>query len=618
MKQIITLLLKLLIFWFLFFAFTRCVFILYYYTYFSDIDFFQILSIFPHALHLDFSTVCYILALPVLLFTIYYLHPKRWINTLNFSVNGIFIVLYSLITTAELGIYSEWKSKLSSKVFRYFENPDEIYNSVSTSTFFLLLLIFIIQLMLGLGISKKWIFKLNPIKPAKFYNAILFILFSFSILLIGARGGVGQIPITQSNSYFSKHNIVNLTAVNSGWNIIKSINQNYVALNQNPFNYFDENEANRIVDKIYKTDLDSTIHLLKNKKPNIVLIILEGWSADLIESLGGEKGITPNFRSFEKRGILFSQIYSSGTRSEEGMSNIFSAFPSYPLSVITRQPDKFAKLPSIVKLVKENKYSSLFLFGGDLSYGNMKGFLYFNQFDKILEKTNFNKKYPLGKLGIHDEFMYPEFVKEVNKLKQPFLGSFYILSTHSPYDIPSFKKNIQWPEIEKEYVNAVYYADSCLGNFIKNVENEKWFKNTLFILVSDHSHSSYRKTESWSKSYQHIPMLMFGDVIKEEYQGTQCAKYGSQIDLANTVMTQLNLNTNTFKWSKNLLNPTTANFAYYSCENGFGWVCPEGYYFYDYTLNQFLENSIPVEKRDSLEKIGKSYIQKVYTEFLNF
>jgi len=126
MKQISILLLKLIIFWLIFFAFARCVFILYYYTYFSDIDFFQILSIFPHALHLDFSTVCYILALPVLLFTIYYLHPKRWINTLIFSVNGIIIFLYSLITTAELGIYAEWKSKLSSKVFRYFESPDEI------------------------------------------------------------------------------------------------------------------------------------------------------------------------------------------------------------------------------------------------------------------------------------------------------------------------------------------------------------------------------------------------------------------------------------------------------------------------------------------------------------
>ncbi len=558
------------------------------------------------------------MAFPVLILTIQLFYSKNFLNIINLIYNFILIFIFSIITTAELGIYDEWKTKLSAKAIRYLENPGEIYNSASTWVFILLLFILIFQFSVGAFVYKKWVWHQIKNAAGKIYFSFLFIIITFPLLLIGLRGGLQQIPITQSNAYFSKHDILNLTAVNSGWNLIKSLSQNYNSIDKNPFTYFDSDEANKITEEILTTPKDTTVEVLKNKAPNIVLIILEGWSADLVESLGGEKGITPCFHELEKNGILFTHMYSSGTRSEQGMSNIFGGFPSHPLNVITRQPDKFIKLPSLTKTLGSKGYHSLFIFGGQLSYGNMKSYIYFNNFDKIMEEDDFSNSYSRGKLGIHDEFIFPEFLSEINTLHSPFFAAMFTLSSHSPYDMPNFKENIQWPELEKEYVNAAYYSDSCLGDFISKSKKQAWFKNTLFVIVPDHSHSSYRSYEYWNMNYARIPMLFYGNVIKEKYQGSACNKFGSQADIAATLLHQTGISSEKFRWSKNLLNPAINDYAYFSNETGFGWVCPDGDFSYDHFMNKYFEEKLPADKKDSIEKYGKAYLQELYQEFWNY
>ena len=120
--------------------------------------------------------------------------------------------------------------------------------------------------------------------------------------------------------------------------------------------------------------------------------------------MGGLKSITPNFNKLEKQGLLFSNFYSNGWKSNQAVSSIFSSFPVFPYISIIKETDK-AKLPSINKSLKN--YNSSFIFGGQLSYGNIKGFLLNQKFDLVLDIDDFN--YPRGRLGIHDEFMFDEF-----------------------------------------------------------------------------------------------------------------------------------------------------------------------------------------------------------------
>jgi hypothetical protein len=110
-------------------------------------------------------------------------------------------------------------------------------------------------------------------------------------LFIGIRGGFREIPITASQPYFSKHNILNIAAVNPGYNIAFNIWENSGANVYDPFFKFTDEEALQIVQKIRQVPKDTTVVITHVRRPNIVFVLLESWPADVIESLGGEPGI---------------------------------------------------------------------------------------------------------------------------------------------------------------------------------------------------------------------------------------------------------------------------------------------------------------------------------------
>ncbi|MBV5337747.1 MAG: sulfatase-like hydrolase/transferase, partial [Deltaproteobacteria bacterium] len=114
------------------------------------------------------------------------------------------------------------------------------------------------------------------------------------------------------------------------------------------FRFMKDEEASELTKAIHQVEKDSTVSILKVQKPNIVILLLESWSGDMIESLGGEAGITPEFRKLEKEGLLFTDFYASGNRSQQAMGSLFAGIPGLPITTITNHPEKYASLPSLV------------------------------------------------------------------------------------------------------------------------------------------------------------------------------------------------------------------------------------------------------------------------------
>jgi phosphoglycerol transferase MdoB-like AlkP superfamily enzyme len=617
MRKIVLSFLRQLAFWILFFNITRLIFILYYLNIIivEKIRFTEVFGVFIHSLKLDLATTCYIMIFPFLILAVQSVWSPRWLNWVNKVYSCIIIVGYSLTAVGEMGIYAEWKTKLTYKVIKYLSHPGEIFNSAETGTFYLLVIIFLLICTATILLYVKLFYlNLENVRRNTLFS-LAFLIFVPGLLFVGLRGGIKQIPINQSESYYSDHNILNIAAVNNAFNLYISIFENLKNFDHDPYMFMDKRVAAGIMKNIYRTSGDSARSMLKNDRPNIILLILESWSADLIEDLGGKPGITPEFKKLEKNGILFDQVYASGSRSEQGMASIFGGFPAHPVSSITVQPDKFVKLPSLVKVLEKNGYSSSFYFGGQLIYGNIKSYIIFNGFDKIMEGDNFPKSMPQGKLGIHDEYTLGYMEKEVGTQKQPFFAALFTLSTHSPWDQP-FDKPLKWGDNEHEYINAAYYTDHCLGVFFAKAKTTSWYNNTLFIIVADHSHNSYRNWHPHSKEYHKIPMLFYGNVIRDEYQGSICHKLGNQHDIAATLLGQLKLSASEFHYSKDLFNPSSQEFAYYTTEDGVGWVRPNGYFTYDKGPDFYYWWTDP-KLADSVKMEGKAYLQTVFGEYMN-
>jgi len=617
MKQILGSFFRQLLFWIVFFNLTRIVFVFYHLhlILIEHIPFQEILVLPFHAFKLDLATACYFMVIPFLILLVQSVYSPRWINSINKIYSGVMVVFYSLTSVGEMGIYSEWKTKLNYKVIKYLNHPGEIYNSSETSDFLILALLLVIVSGSGIFLYIRWFYP-NLVKVRRtWWFTPAFLLVTPVLLVLGMRGGIQAIPINQSEAIYSKSNIVNVASVNNVFNLYISVFENLQNFDRNPYLFMEDTIAQSLVAHVYENEKDTTVKIVSVHRPNIVLLILESWSADLIEDLGGKPGITPEFRKLQEGGILFTDLYASGARSEQGMASIFGGFPSHPISCITVQPDKYKKVPSLSRDLQNVGYSTAFYFGGQLIYGNIKGYIYYNGFQKIMEVYDFPDRFPQGKLGIHDEYTLGYMADDLEGLKPPFLAALFTVSTHSPWDQP-YEKPLKWGDNEREYINAALYTDHCLGEFFEKVAAKPWYDSTLFIIVADHSHNSYYNWHPHSREYHRIPMLFYGNVIKEEFRGTTWSKMGNQHDIPATLLAQLDLSADQFHWSKNLFNPYVADFAYFTNEDGSGWIRPDGYFSFDQNSPGYYFIEPSETRQDTLIMEGKAYLQEVFKEYL--
>ncbi len=111
-----------------------------------------------------------------------------------------------------------------------------------------------------------------------------------------------------------------------------------------------------------------------------------------------------------------------------------------------------------------------------------------------------------------------------------------------------------------------------------------------------------------------------GGAIKDEYRGTKIHKLGGQTDIAATVLAQLNLPYSQFKWSKDLLNPTSKPFAFFDWDNGFGFMTPEQAISFDNIGKTVIFTRYPKAPKATGDKnlaYGKAYLQQVFTEYMS-
>jgi phosphoglycerol transferase MdoB-like AlkP superfamily enzyme len=575
-----------------------------------------------HAFMLDLSMIAYLLAIPLLLITIQHFISKEYAIKLIKIYSLSMACIYLMIAAAEINLFAEWQTKIDYRAIVYLKTPSEVFETATYGQTFLFF-IYLIVVLLVINIFYKYLVPISlELKSSKIWNTITSasstLIVGVILIILGIRGGVQQIPINQSWAYYSNNNTINLASVNSLWNLLGSIYQNSSTLDQNPYVAMPFDEAKQRVSAMHSIKKDTTIHFLNSKKPNIVFLILESFSADLIQSCGGDSGITPQIEKLISSGYLFSNIYSSGTLSHQGIASIFSGFPAQPTTSIIKEHAKFSKLPSLNKKLIKLGYNTSFYFGGQLTYANIKSYMYFNQFHKIKDIGDYESKIPRGKLGIHDQYTLSDHIQELNQKPEPFFSGIFTVSTHSPYDIP-MKWKIDKGGNERDFLNAAWYSDSCIGAYVNECKKQNWYKNTLFVIIADHSKHTHYDRNYFEPLNRHIPLLFFGDVLKDEFKGKINSTLGSQNDLVCTLLKQLNQNTNEFKWSKNLMNPYTQQYFYYALINGFGLAVNDGWLAYNYQSKK--NDWIDCKEKtleDSLLNNGKAYLQVLFQEYLDY
>ena len=253
-------------------------------------------------------------------------------------------------------------------------------------------------------------------------------------------------------------------------------------------------------------------------------------------------------------------------------------------------------------------------------YGNIKAYILYTGFQRILEEKDIDPSIPRGRLGVHDEYLYAIHAKDMMTEPQPFFSVVFSLSSHSPYDEP-MDQVIDWGGNENPFVNSAYYTDRSLGQYFDKVRKEPWYKNTLFIIVADHSHNSYRNWPLESFEYHKIPFLLYGDVIKDEFRGKKIDRISSNTDITTTLLKQLGYDASAFNWSLDLFNPYSSQIAFFEMNDGVGFKSLDGEFGYNvstkyYYFKKFTHPEDTVSQNRLLRQ-GRSYIEVLFQDFLD-
>ena len=607
------------LFWLLYFAVDRFIFMFVFHIKLRNITLSQKLAAYYHALRLDFSTAAYLSVIPLLIYTFWYFTDREKIN-FNWArkYNAIFIVLFSLISVVNLNIYREWGSKINSRAVEFaIRTPNESLASGASSPILETLLALIVLLAIG--------FYLNFVlvkRHIQFYKTPLWAKFSITILTLTLNflliRGVGNVPNSQSMAFFSTHQILNHASLNTEWNLVSSILANG-KIKKNRYIYQDQKLADLEVKNLYHVEKDTTISILNTSKPNVVIFILESFTADLTKTLGNENGITPNLDSLAKNGVLFSQIYATGNRTDKGLIGSLTGFPTLAVANIVSWPEKMQKIPAISRKLYRNGYQTSFYYGGESEFDNYKAFILGHQYKKLTDRNNFEKKDISSKWGAYDGLVFNRQLADANKTKQPFFSTILSLTNHEPFELPVNYKFGSADNVQR-FKSTAFYTDSCIGSYLSEAKKQPWYKNTLFVFIADHGHTLPKNNhEIYEPQRYHIPLIFYGDVIKSDFKGKIFDHTGSQQDLSATLLSQLNISNKDFRWSKNLLNPYSKHFAYFSWDNGFGFIDNGHAVTFDNLGKSVLYNNKPEDAKQTNQILntGKAYIQSVYQHFID-
>jgi len=617
MKDTLIYLLKLFLFLLFLFITERLVFLLFQFSALRSFSIADIVLVFVHGFVMDISACAYVLLPVFILLSVHlFIHRRGLVRALQFYVCGM-IILSVIINFSDIALFQSWGTRINQKAVSYLAYPKEAMGNAWSYRYIFTFLVSILHCFLFIWLYRK-IFKNEIIITGSWVGKLSFIVLLPGLLVIAIRGGLQTFPTDRASAYFSKHAVLNQAALNGSWNFMKALTDP-AELHINPYHYFPGEIAKNVVDELHRSPGDSSIRVLYTMRPNILLIILESFSAEVIEPLNGVPGVTPEITRLAKEGLLFTNFYAPGFRTEQGIAALISGFPSQPTTSIIRHFGKFDRLPSLVASLDSAGYASSYYYGGSLHFAYTESYLRAMGFDKLIGENDFEYGRRTG-WGAYDEDLFSFFSKDMTSPVQPFFSVLMTTTNHEPFDadvekiVPS--KAGDWCS---DYINTVHYTDKCLGRLIAELKTKPWYSNTLVAIVADHAHACPSKLEYNSAVRHHIPLLLLGGALQDEFRGKIVDRLSSQVDFPATILSMLHLKHNHFHWSRDVFNPSSPGFVFYSFDDGFGWIDEKQQLVYDEKLKRVIDqknNSLSESENEKALKAGKSYLQILMDEYI--
>lgn len=526
-----------------------------------ELTFVQVFKIYAVGAFYDFVAASY-LAIPFIVYLL--LLPKNlWMHKTHRYITYLFIyiVLFGLVfySFSEWFFWDEFGMRFNFIAVDYLVYTTEVIGNIRESypmgllltviavlsgmLFYMLLKYRVISYMLKDDRKLK-----HRLLPALFYLVLPILFFN------GVTQAYAKISTDQYNNELAKSGLYSLFAAFRN----NTLDYETFYLSQDEKDVFSHlrRELDPNAKDFVSTDNSDITHKIlktgEEKDYNVMLVVVESLSGEFLESLNGQKGLTPNLDKLAKESLFFNNFYATGTRTVRGMESITLSIPPTAGRSIVKRPDNHGMFSSGF-IFKNKGYETKFIYGGHGYFDNMNEFFSHNGFD-VVDRTDFSDEEDTFHTvwGVCDENLFDKALKEADvsyQAHKPFMSFIMTTSNHRPYDYPD--GHIDIPSHSGRN-GAVKYTDYAIGKFLKDAKAKPWFKNTIFVVVADHCASSAGKTDLPLHKY-HIPLFVYApDIITPKV----IDKVSSQVDLMPTLLSMLNWSYDSKFYGHDILSPS--------------------------------------------------------------
>jgi len=531
-------------------------------------------------LRYDIASLSYLIVPFWILLLLQTFPSKKKINNIIHSITKNYLIFLIIIITIfsiiDIGFYYEFKTRINYLAIEYLlfiENT--MITIIKSFPYNFLLILMITTIIFSLLILKR-IMKKILFERYKSFNAWgRFVILTFLCIVIGMRGGLQKKPINWSNANITENRFTNILSLNPIWNLgmtiqtafkenfsnrLSSININLKDSQKIARNSTQELNNNFLSDNYPVLRKTTSTNLINNF--NVVIILMESFAGSYIGKLGNKDNITPNFDKLTNDGVLFTRMFSTGTRTNRGLAGTLLSFPGLPrFKSILNDASVDQNFSSIANILKQKKYDTFFLVGGKLNYDNRYGFFLGQGFDNFYGEKDYKNVFKTT-WGIADEHLFEKSFNILKNTRKPILMSILTLSNHPTYEFPKPNNFVSVTDEIKHQkrFNAFKYSDWALGQFMEKCKKEPFYDNTIFVILGDHGITSTKshQNSSMDLSAYYIPCLIISPNLNKNINH----RVASQIDIIPTILHLLGDEFIHNSWGKNLFNEKqTMDFA---------------------------------------------------------
>lgn len=509
------------------------------------------LRVFPIGLKLDTVLLCYVLVLPAVLLLSC---PVRFQNIVRRATAAYFACMAGIFYYLEVATFP-FMAEFDNRPDRVFlehmvqlrEVGEMILKGYAGTLCIALSGMALIMGAVFWGFNKLPLaeVRLAPLKRIKMFFLIA------ALLVLGIRFTILGRPVNMSIAAFSTCHVVNELGFNSTY----SLGYIYFQLKTHPedpgaiYGRMPKDEVfKRIMASNGLRQEDCTnpslpfLHYQKSgfdvQRPmNLVIILEESIGVEYVGHLGGLP-LTPNMDRLSTEGLLFKNLYCTGTRTLRGIEAIMLGFlPTPGESPLNRATGK-ENFYTIARTLKSKGYSTDFLYGGKSTFDNLRACFLSNGVENIYDQSYFKNPVFVGTWGVSDEDLFAR-ANEVfkNHGEAPFFALVLTTSNHDPYEFPDGRIEL-YKEPKASRQNTIKYADYALGKFFEAAKKEPYYANTVFLVIADHSTKLHGKSLIPIQKF-HIP----GIIIAPNLKPSVYEKTASQIDMTPTLLDILGIST---------------------------------------------------------------------------